>query len=74
MIKHSSVLALLLTCFVVSCEDDYPYYSTCHCRDNGIGGWDNPKDTTSVGRQDTVGGFEISVEKWKDSEIHDIKL
>ena len=74
MIRPPAVLVLLLTCIAVSCEDDYPFDSSCHCHDNGIGGWEDSKDTTIVNRTDTVGGFEISVDNWENSEIRDIKL
>ncbi len=74
MMRPSAVLALLLICIVASCEDDYPFYNQCHCLDNGIGEWDNPNDTTIVNGHDAAGGFEISVENWENSEIHDIKL
>ena len=69
-----SLLVLLVSMAVTSC-DDYPYDYECTCPHGGvIGGWDAPDDTTSVNPKDTTGGFEVSLENWNKTETHDIPL
>ncbi len=68
-----SFLVLIVSMIFTSCEDYYEDYE-CTCPHGGvIDGW-NDGDTTSVNQKDTTGGFLISVEKWGESETHDIHL
>lgn len=68
-----SFLVLMVSVTFTSCEDCYEDCE-CTCPHGGvIDGWDDG-DTTSVNKKDTTGGFEITVDKWGESETHDIHL
>lgn len=70
------VLLLMATAFAaVSCDNEFPLEDCpCHNQNNGIGGWEEGKDSTVVNNKDSVGGFEVSLDKWDNSETHDIHL
>jgi len=77
MMRPTAVVFLLLLCLVSSCDEDCSLEDCrCHCHDNGnsIGGWDDGKDSTVVNKKDTVGGFDVTVDGWSNSETHDIIL
>lgn len=75
MTRPNVVVFLLSAILAVSCDDEYPVdYNQCHCQDNGIGGWENPKDTTGVNQKGTTGGFAVSLDDWTDSYADNIKL
>ena len=68
-----SLLVVIASMTFTSCEDYYEDYE-CTCPHGGvIDGWDDG-DSTSINQKDTTGGFMISVEKWGESETHDIHL
>ena len=59
----------------VSCETDDDDFLICTCHHGGsIDDWEEATDTTEVFRKDSVGGFDISVNDWQNSEKHDIPL
>lgn len=79
--SHKTTSILLLLCMpwltmtlATSCDDEWTD-DRCNCKhgDNGIGGWGD-QDTTDVNRNDTLGGFDVSVADWGEREKHDISL
>lgn len=78
MIRQTVIYALALTSLLsISCEDEYPYETPmCHCHDNGnvIGGWTEDTDTTDVSKEDTTGGFNVTVDTWGETEKSDFQL
>jgi len=73
--KHLYFLFFLLAFLVTSCDEEFPMdYCPCHESGNIIGGWDDGRDTTIVNKKDTLGGFDVSVDGWTNSETHDILL
>ena len=68
------LLTLLVLMSSISC-DDYYEDNECTCPHGGvIGGWEEPDDTTSVSKNDTTGGFEVTLEEWGNTETHDISI
>lgn len=69
------LLALLVSITTITSCDDFDEEALCTCPHGGvIGGWEEPDDTTTVHRNDTTGGFEVTLEDWGNSETHDISL
>ena len=75
--KHISTILLLviiISTTSTSCEHEYED-TECTCPQGGvIGGWEEPSDTTVVNKKDTTGGFEVSLEDWRNTETHDISI
>lgn len=67
-------LILLLLSIVTSCDNEWPD-DLCDCeKGNTIGGWEDANDTTVVSKNDTIGGFAISVDEWGNICQQDIPL
>lgn len=71
------VLSMVLpTLFAVtSCDNEWPD-DLCDCDKGGntIEGWGDANDSTLVHKQDTLGGFDISLKDWGDISQQDIRL
>lgn len=50
-----------------SAKDVNEFFTTIQHGDDG-------RDTTIVNKKDTLGGFDVSVDGWTNSETHDILL
>lgn len=62
---------------VFSCEKDFVYDDLCHDNDEKvISPWDKDKDTTSVEekRDSTVGAFDVTLDRWRDTIVTNINL
>lgn len=71
---HLLCVLLLLTT-ISSCDREWPDdLCDCHHGSNDIGGWEDANDTTIVHKNDTVGGFAISVDDWGNIITNDIRL
>lgn len=71
--KRPFIVVFLLALIVVSCDNDFPDdYCTCHEGGNAIEGWDDVQDTTLVNKKDTLGGFDVTVDGWNNSDKQDI--
>lgn len=68
-------MTLLSMAAIVSCDNEWPDdICECHRGGNTVGGWEEGNDTTNVNKKDSVGIFEISVDKWGDICTQDICL
>lgn len=69
------MMIMLSTSVVTSCDNEWPD-DLCDCPNggNGIGGWGDANDTTIVNKQDTLGGFEITLDDWGNINKQDIRL
>lgn len=66
-------LSLLVLIFT-SCDREWPD-DFCPCTHGGtIDGWENSQDTTIINKKDSLGGFSITVDEWKDSVTLNIRL
>lgn len=68
------LLMLSFLSIVTSCDKEWPD-DLCDCdKGNTIGGWEDANDTTVVSKNDTIGGFSISVDEWGNISQQDIPL
>lgn len=68
------VMILFITLSITSCDNEWPD-DYCDCRNGGeIDGWEESNDTTITNKNDSIGGIEVILNNWKDSEIHNIPL
>lgn len=70
-------LIICLMGMVFSCEKDFVYDDLCHDNDEKvISPWDKDKDTTSVEekRDSTVGAFDVTLDRWRDTIVTNINL
>ena len=75
LVKIGFIICLIGMAF--SCEKDFVSDDVCH--DNNekvISPWDKDKDTTSVEekRDSTVGAFDVTLDRWRDSIVTNINL
>ena len=59
---------------ITSCDNEWPD-DLCDCEGgNTIGGWEDANDTTIVNKNDSIGGFAISMDEWGSVCTQDIPL
>lgn len=72
--KLSYILTLSLIACTISCEKDDFEDERCSVPSGGIiGGWEEPRDSSIVQKNDTT-EFIIEVTEWGDTIVHEIKL
>lgn len=67
-------MLMLLLFAITSCDKEWPD-DICDCNNGStIGGWGEANDTTIVNKNDSIGGFSVTLEEWGNICQQDIPL